>query len=476
MHAGSAECSLDIIYHNERYSWDELCSQLDVIAKELDLALAVKTCARAKHSNRSIRALAVISRDRFSIALCLLHAFFNKRCCYPISPSQSEKYLSKLLVQSNVKLVIADNNMATSVKQVSLDNFLQNVTHSTSSDIDHSSYIVNSNELVLNCDCALLINTSGSVTEPKIVKLSYQNIFHHVQSFTQIIPLTSQSLWLNCLPLEHIAGAMILYRCLLTNAAMVLDNEFDEKKVWQEINAYSVTHLSLVPLMLKRILDYAEGASPPATLKYVLVGGDTIPQTLYQRAKQSGWPIILSYGMTEACSTIALGKTAKKLQLLAGIKKQINRKGELMIKGPMITSGYILGRNKTTTLKDNWFNTHDLVSSKGNCIQFTGRADNRIVSGGETIAPQLIEQLLSEFPGLDDVAVGKIIHPDWGNSIVALIQGDVDQLKSWVEEHLDKKYRPRFYLEHKMIPRNPSGKINRFEVQSIIKQRLAGLK
>lgn len=476
MHAGSAECSLDIIYHNKRYSWDELSSRLDVISKELDLALAVKTPASAKHSNRSIRALAVISRDRFSIALCLLHAFFNRRCCYPISPSLSTDYLNKLLVQSESTLVLGDKNLATlarSVKQLPLDDFLAHLNPSICSDIDHSSYLIKLNELVLNSDSALLINTSGSVTAAKIVKLSYQNIFHHVQSFTQSIPITSQSLWLNCLPLEHIAGAMIVYRCLLTNAAMLLDNDFDEKQVWHEINAYPVTHLSLVPLMLKRILDHAEEVSPPATLKHVLVGGDTIPPALYQRAKQSGWPLVISYGMTEACSTIALGKTPEKLQLLAGLKKQINNKGELMLQGPMVMSGYITsGPDKITALKDNWLNTHDLVSSNGNCIHFTGRADNRIVSGGETMAPQLIEQLLSECPGLDDVAIGKISHPDWGNSIVALIQGDVDQLKSWVEEHLDKKYRPRFYIEHKVIPRNPSGKINRIEVQEMIKKIL----
>lgn len=471
MHAGSVESSLDIIYNNKHYLWSELCTTLDSISKELT--------QQVSGENNTASPLAIICQDKFSIALFLLHSFFNRNCCYPVSPSLSADYLSKLLLQSKVKLVIADSKLAVSVKQLALLDFLhrvdvlQNNTPSSSLSDNHSQYTLNADELASDTDCALLITTSGSLANPKIVKLSYRNVFHHVQSFTQIIPLTSQSLWLNCLPLEHIAGAMILYRCLLTNAGMLLDNIFDEKKVWQKINNYPVSHISLVPVMLKKILDHAGHASPPTTLQYVLVGGDMIPSGLINRAKQSGWPIAISYGMTEACSTIALGKTPEKLQLLAGIDKRINSKGELLIKGPTVMSGYLFtGSNKTTQLKDDWFNTHDQVSCQGNFIQISGRADNRIISGGETIDPQLVEELLSKFPGVDDVAVGKTSHAEWGNSIVAIIRGNTEQLQSWVDEHLDKKFRPHFYIEADVIPRNLSGKINRSEVQRIIKHIL----
>jgi O-succinylbenzoic acid--CoA ligase len=468
MQIGSVECSLDIIYNNKRYSWNELKSRLDIISRQLACL-----SSEENHADSDNRSLAIISQDRFSIVVFLLHSFFNKRCYYPVSPLQPANYLSRLLVQSKVELVIADNNLEIPVKPLLLDNFPVNDIPSNCLNI-HAEYTLNANELTSNTDSALLITTSGSLTAAKIVKLSFRNIVHHVHSFIQMIPITSQSLWLNCLPLEHIAGAIILYRCLLTNAAMLLDNHFDEKQVWQDINEYPVSHISLVPLMLKRILDHAGLASPPASLQYVLVGGDRISPALLKRAKQSGWPVYLSYGMTEACSTIALGKTPDKYQLLSGINKQFNSKGELLIKGPMVTSGYLVAdSDNTITLKDHWLNTHDLVSCKGNFIQFSGRADSRIISGGETIDPQLVEELLSEFPGVSDVAVGKINHAEWGNSIVVIVQGNAEQLKSWAVGHLQKKYRPRFYIETDVIPRNPLGKINRLEVQRIIKQILS---
>ncbi len=468
----SSGCSFYIIYNSIHYSWPELQTRLNTISNKLTHHLLLSEPVN------SDSAFAIISHHRFYIVQAILHAFLQKCCCYPVSPSLPEEYLNKLLVQSGIKNIVCDAGMLTQLKNIQTDKLFTTETRLSATDLKpsdatHALHSINFHDLVSDQNIALLMTTSGSINSPKIVPISYRNISCHVSSFTRIIPLTPQDLWLNCLPLEHIAGVMIIYRCLLMGAGMLLVNGFDEQTLWREINHYPVTHLSMVPLMLKKILDYSENTPPPATLKYVLVGGDHIPRALYERAIDSGWPLYISYGMTEASSTIAVGPSADKLQLLAGIKHRLNSTGELQIKGPMITSGYIKSNRQQSIIKnEHWFNTHDLVLCKGQVIQFSSRADNRIIMGGETIDPQLVEELLGKCAAVEDIAVGMVKHPDWGNSMVALIKGNTGKLKLWADEHLDKKLRPRFYVENNRVPRNHLGKINRSEVQRIIEKKL----
>lgn len=85
-------------------------------------------------------------------------------------------------------------------------------------------------------DVALGIATSGTQAEPKIALISYQNIEFHCQHFVKIIPVAPSSIWLNCMPLNHIAGVMIIYRCWFNNALMVLHENFNTEEVWRDIN------------------------------------------------------------------------------------------------------------------------------------------------------------------------------------------------------------------------------------------------
>ncbi len=313
---------------------------------------------------------------------------------------------------------------------------------------------------------ALAIATSGSQAKPKIALISRDNIISHCQSFVKRIPVEASSVWLNCLPLSHIAGVMIVYRCWFNNAAMLLHDDFNVQKVWRDIHHFSVTHISLVPRMLSLLLEHSRGACVPDHLKYIIVGGDKLSDELFHRAESAGWPIYISYGMTEACSTIALGLSPNELIPLDGFEIDTAPDDVLSIKGPGVFSGYADSNAGITEYE--WFETNDCVLWDGHFLSILGRNDNMIISGGKNIAPDYIESLLQSSEFVRDIAIGKISNREWGDTIAALICGDLNEFKVWIKQEIPSPYRPRIFVEAETIPRNFMGKIDRKAVQQLI--------
>lgn len=317
-----------------------------------------------------------------------------------------------------------------------------------------------SSTLSMTKKTALAIATSGTESKPKIIIISDKNITSHCQHFAKIIPMDSTSVWLNCMPLNHIAGVMIVYRCWFNNASMVLHEGFNVQKVWGDIEKYSVTHISLVPRMLSRLLEHCQYSKPPATLKYIIVGGDKISDTLFQRAVTAGWPIYLSYGMTETTSTIAIGQTSTSLKPLGGFELQVSQNNVLKIKGDMVAD--------SVSDSHDWFETNDRVRWNGHFLSVQGRNDDMIISGGKNISPQYLESLLSASDAIDDIAISKVSNDEWGETIVALFCGDLQRFKDWISTEIPSAYQPKIFIELEFIPRNDMGKINRKGIRELI--------
>lgn len=329
-------------------------------------------------------------------------------------------------------------------------------------------------------DIVLSIETSGSQSQAKAALISHRNIFSHCQSFIQSIPIDKHSIWLNCMPLHHIAGIMIVYRCWYSKATMILHDNFNEQKIWDDLYHKNVTHISLVPRMLLRLLDYQSSLDSthsqkklPSSLKYILIGGDSLSEALYQRAISMEWPIVISYGMTEATSTIAIGLKPNQLKLLPGIMARVDNNGELQLRGEMIISQYA----EQSSLDKGWLKTNDLVQINGNILSILGRNDHLIIRSGEKNQPQTIELLLSKIPGVDDLAITKYRSEtsadERGDSIVLLVSNkykeiDIELIKKWIKENIKTFYQADYILQIDKIPRTSLGKINRGALQSIV--------
>lgn len=275
--------------------------------------------------------------------------------------------------------------------------------------------------------------------------------------------------------MQHIAGIMIVYRCMLLNASMLLHDKFNPEQLWQDIHQYKVTHLSLVPIMLIKLLDQSKNKQAvdtklPEYLKYVLVGGGKLSEDLYQRALKANWPIYISYAMTEATSTIAIGQSPDKLKILEGFNVKRGVSGELQIKSLMVCSWYD-DKTKYSGNTD-WLNTKDIVDLEEGYLKPIGRSDNMIISGGLNISPEYVEELILSSAYVEtiisDLAITKQKHPQWGEIITVLAVGDIKKLEIWAKENIKSCYRPRVFIQVEGIPRNHLGKIKRQKLLSLI--------
>ncbi len=301
-----------------------------------------------------------------------------------------------------------------------------------------------------------LLQTSGSSGRARVV---WHDLAAHIASAegsASRLPLGPGCGWLLQLPLNHVSGFAIPIRCLLSGAAVVFPDP--EKGILDE----AVTHLSLVPTQLQRLLD---SGAPWHRLRAVLVGGGPTPSALVGRAIRAGVPLHLTYGMTEAasqiCTTERLMETPDPLHAgasLPGREVRISSSGEVQIRGPVVARKFLAADGRWEDLGDaeGWFSTGDLgaFTAEGHLV-IHGRRDRLIISGGENIQPEPIETLLLEIPGIRRAVVVGKFDPEFGERPVAFLAGDFREveIRQFLAARLERFAIPvKFHLWPNEVP------------------------
>ena len=246
------------------------------------------------------------------------------------------------------------------------------------------------------------------------------------------------------LPLYHVAGLGILFRCLLAGATMVLA---EEDGLRETIDGYAVTHLSLVATQLYRVL--GEDDSVPASLKAVLLGGSAISPALVQHAHEAGWPIHTSYGSTEMATQITATPPDATLDALLSAgspllhrEVQMDDAGVIRVRGATRCLGYLTASGLEKPFDaEGWLVTGDRGrwDAAGRLVVL-GRTDHMFISGGENIHPEEIEKALLQLPGVRQALVAPVPDLEFGHRPVALV--DAPEELNW-EEALTGRL-PRF--------------------------------
>lgn len=302
------------------------------------------------------------------------------------------------------------------------------------------------------------------------------------------------------LPMAHVGGLSIVTRSLIARRTVVLPppaSSFDPATFLAQLERFRVTSVSLVPTMLHRLLQLGERA--PAGLQTVLVGGAPASTSLMDRAMEKGWPVLGTYGLTEACSQVATETPWRRARanepripgavgpLLPGIEGRIVG-GVLEIRGPTLMSGY-QGEGAPVgsgPAEDGWFRTGDLArlvvgaSDGREVLVIQGRADAVIISGGENISPLEVETALNEHPAVDEAVVLGVASEEWGQEVWAVVVRNVhtegpegpgtgpsdddawaSELRSFVARNVARFKVPRRVHFRRDLPRTPSGKVDR---------------
>lgn len=324
-----------------------------------------------------------------------------------------------------------------------------------------------------------MMYTSGTTGAPKGVVHTYGNHWWSAVGSAFNLGLHEDDKWLLTLPLFHVGGLSILIRSAMYGMTVYFMEKYDIATVKQAFLEKEVTIASLVTLMLHQLLDELGGQSLPDHVRCILLGGGSVPEPLLRRVEANDIPLFQSYGMTETSSQIVtlsaryarekLGSAGKPL-LPAQIridKPNDEGIGEIVVKGPMVFHGYdgLLEENKQS-FTDGWFHTGDLgYIDKDGFMYVVDRRSDLIISGGENVYPSEIEQVLLDYPHVNDVAVVGKKDIKWGEVPIAFIvvEREIDEahLMSFIANRLAAYKVPQQIIYQQELPRNASNKIMR---------------
>ena len=275
----------------------------------------------------------------------------------------------------------------------------------------------------------------------------------------------------------------MVVRAAVLGSTLVVRGAFEAEAFSALLDEGRVTHASLVPTMLQRVLDVRADRPPPARLRCVLVGGARAPRALVDRALAAGFPLALTYGMTEASSQVTTAPPelvhSKRDSVgapLEGVEVRVDGAGEVLVRGPTVAEGYV---GSSEPLKDEagWLHTGDLgeLDADGH-LRVTGRRSDRIVTGGVNVDPAEVEDILRTHPGVHDVSVVGLPDDEWGEVVAAAavrrpgLYPDPAELESLARARLTSSKIPRRILFLEELPKNPNGKVDREAVRGFFEE------
>jgi o-succinylbenzoate---CoA ligase len=333
-----------------------------------------------------------------------------------------------------------------------------------------------------------IMYTSGTTGFPKGVRQTVQNHSSSAISSALNLGLKEDDVWLCTVPIFHISGFSILMRSLLYGMQVRLYEKFDAALCAAEIAQGSVTRMSAVAVMLERLLSYMEEHGMKAHPKFqsILAGGGPVPVDYLKRADRLQLQVVQTYGMTETSSQTATlssedamqkaGSAGKPLFFnqirIEGAVKPMDE-GEICIRGPHVTPGYIGRFASRSALEDGWLKTGDIgyLDEDGYLYVIDRRAD-LIISGGENIYPAEIENVLLTHPAVKEAGVCSMDDDVWGQIPVAFVvlkeEVTVEDLHSFCKMRLAAYKLPKNITFIDELPRNGSNKLVRRKLKEFL--------
>lgn len=293
-------------------------------------------------------------------------------------------------------------------------------------------------------ETAIIFYTSGITGEPKAVPLTHKNIISCITScLEQINDLNEDDVFLNALPNYNafglICGAVI---GLMTGTRQaILPSFIPSGATLEAMRNACVSVMPAVPTMITILLGaVARGGAKLKDLRYIISGGDRLPEHVAARAKKSlGVPVLEGYGLTEASSVVSIAPGADRIKpgtvgkLISCVEADVRGEdgvtlpagsaGHLWIRGASVAKNYY--RNPTLTAKrfvDGWFDTCDIAKfDEDGYLSLVARTTEVIFVGGFKVYPVEVERVLREHPAVKEAAVVGVPRSISGELVKAYI-------------------------------------------------------
>jgi len=344
---------------------------------------------------------------------------------------------------------------------------------------------------------SLILYTSGSSGKPKGVVHSENSIRSTSINSLLFCQTTAKSVYLCDAPMFHVIGLMVnVHQVIMCGASVLISNGFNAERSYARLSdpLLGVTHYFCVPQMAQalRAVDNFEPKKLKG-LRGLFTGGAPNPASHIRTWLGEGVSAVDGYGMSEAGTVFgmpldkeliaenvgAVGIPAANIEVKIirpdGRECELDEPGELLLRGPNISSGYWRQPEETQKafLQDGWFRTGDMLQVNDNGFYFlVDRLKDMFISGGENVYPVEIESTLAAHPHLKESSVIGVADERWGevgHLFVVLEEKenhlDREELLTWLEKRIAKYKLPKHISVIDVLPRNGAGKVDKNELK-----------
>lgn len=342
-------------------------------------------------------------------------------------------------------------------------------------------------------DISEIIYTSGTTGRPKGAVLTHGAAYLGGAMIAYEGDIRHRDRVLHLMPLTH-SGPLNLFMIGATYAgAMHVTGTFTPQAILELTAREKITHFFGAPvafLLAARLPDFAK-YDLSSVKRWIYGGAPLSRQAVLMLMEKFGSKLMCVYGITEAgpngiglypeehprfAGSIGRRSTVTCEIILVddqGREVATGEPGEMWIKGPTVMRGYYKNEQATKeSFAGDWFKTGDIARRDGDgYLWILDRKKDMIISGGVNVYPKEIEDVLIAHPAVADVAVIGVPHPEWGETVLAVIvpKGEarptVEEIRSFCGAQLAEFKLPRQVDYVEMIPRNPSGKILKEELK-----------
>ena len=341
-------------------------------------------------------------------------------------------------------------------------------------------------------DLAAILYTSGTTGRPKGAMLTHANLSTNALALAGCWRFTSRDVLIHALPIFHTHGLFVA-----TNVALAAGAEveylpgFDADAVLACMRRATV--LMGVPTYYSRLLEHPELGEAASGMRLFISGSAPLAVSVHEAWRQAtGHAILERYGMTETgmnTSNPCLGErragtvgtplpgVSVRLGTAGGVREDgaaasgEGATGILEVAGPNVFPGYWMNEEATARdfTSDGYFVTGDIarIDAQG-YVTIVGRSGDLVISGGFNIYPSEVERVIDAAPGVREVAVVGVPHPDLGEAAVAVVVRTsagadtgtaADEILAHAATRLARYKQPRRIVFRDDLPRNAMGKV-----------------
>lgn len=309
------------------------------------------------------------------------------------------------------------------------------------------------------------IATSGTTGALKLVALSKRALLASAHAVNAHLDASARDVWICVLPTFHVGGLGIHARAMLTNSR-VIASDWDARQFVRTATTEHGTLASLVPAQVRDLVALDERAPP--SMRAIVVGGGAMLHDLYVAARDLGWPVLPSYGMTEACSQIATANSdSEDLHVLSHIVVKTGEDQRLSFRSESLLTGYAQFDERRRPVfvdpkVDGWFVSEDRGEVDGDVLRPLGRAGAFVKIGGESVDLSRLEAILDSVRQTADAAIIAVPDDRLGHVIhLVAASDDVNLVVEAFNARVLPFERIRAVRRVDAIPRSPLGKLLR---------------